>query len=188
LNFERNPRQVESSSGAQETGLKGRLLNITFTDEEDREITGVFVDELRLRVGGVESLTLDPRATESEISGILAKLDEGKFGVVIYSVAVRARSGKGSVALPPVGKRLSDELIKRKLPLVVISFGNPYMLLAMPDSPSYLLAYSPFPVSQRAAARAVLGEIEINGKLPVSLPGLYQRGHGLKVERKAGSK
>jgi beta-N-acetylhexosaminidase len=57
------------------------------------------------------------------------------------------------------------------------------LLLAMPESPSYLLAYSPFPVSQRAAAKAVLGEIEINGKLPVSLPGLYQRGYGLRVEK-----
>ena len=37
------------------------------------------------------------------------------------------------------------------------------------------------PVSQRAAARAVLGEIEINGHLPVSLPGLYPVGHGMRV-------
>ena len=57
------------------------------------------------------------------------------------------------------------------------------MLTAMPNAPSYLLAYNPFPVSQRAMARAVLGEIQIKGKLPVSLPGLYPRGHGLAVQR-----
>jgi beta-N-acetylhexosaminidase len=56
--------------------------------------------------------------------------------------------------------------------------------MAIPDSPSYLLAYSSFPVSQRAAAKAVLGEIEISGKLPVSLPGLYSRKHGIKIEKK----
>ncbi len=161
---------------------KNRLLNLTFTDEEDRAITKVFVDELRSRVAQVESLTVDHRATENDIARVLSKIDAGKFDAVIYSVAVRARSGKGSVALPAVGKRLTDELIKRKLPLVVISFGNPYLLAATPESPSYLLAYSPFPVSQRAAAKALLGEIEISGKLPVTLPGLYQRGHGLRVE------
>src|SRR5262245_17418775 len=159
---------------------KGRLLNITFTDEEDRAITKVFVEELRACVAQSESLLLDPRATESDISRLLARLDENKFDAVIFSVAVRARSGKGSVALPPIGKRLCGELIKRKLPLVVISFGNPYLLEAMPDAPSYLLAYSPFPVSQRAAAKAVFGDIEISGKLPVSLPGLYPRGHGMR--------
>ncbi|HKQ78552.1 MAG TPA: glycoside hydrolase family 3 N-terminal domain-containing protein [Blastocatellia bacterium] len=162
---------------------KGRLLNITFTDEEDRAIMNVFVDELRARAAQSESLLLDHRATESDIDSLLTRLGDGKFDTVIFSIAVRARSGKGSVALPPIGKRLSDELIKRKLPMVVISFGNPYLLLAMPESPSYLLAYSPFPVSQRAAAKALFGAIEINGKLPAPLPGFYSRGYGLRLEK-----
>jgi beta-N-acetylhexosaminidase len=162
---------------------KGRLLNITFTDEEDRAVVGVFVDELRARASQSESLLLDHLSTESDLARLLARLDESKFDTVIFSIAVRARSGKGSVALPPIGKRLSDELIKRKLPLIVISFGNPYLLAAMPQSPSFLLAYSPFPVSQRAAAKALFGAIEISGKLPASLPGLYARGHGLRLER-----
>jgi beta-N-acetylhexosaminidase len=163
---------------------KTRLLNLTFTDDEDRAIARPFVDEFRRRAAQIEAVTLDHRSTESEIAQTLARLDANRFDAVIFSIAVRARSGKGSVALPATGKRIADELIKRKLPLIVISFGNPYLLLAIPESPSYLLAYSPFPAPQRAAAKAVLGEIEINGKLPVSLPGLYPRGHGTKVERK----
>ncbi len=162
-----------------------KLFNLTFTDEDDRLITKPFVDELRKRNEAVESYTLDARASEAEIARVLAKLDSANPTAIIYSVAVRARSGKGSVALPAIGKRLADELVKRRTPLVVISFGNPYLPLAIPDSPSYLLAYSLFPVSQRAAAKAVFGEIEIAGKLPVSLPGLYPRGHGLKVEKQS---
>jgi beta-N-acetylhexosaminidase len=163
---------------------KGRLLNVTFTDEDDRAITKPFVDELQRRGAQVESFTLDPRSTESDVAKVFSRIGGQSYDAVIFSVAVRARSGKGSVALPAAGKQLAERLIYRKLPLVVVSFGNPYLLLAMPESPSYLLSYSPFPVSQRAAAKAVLGEIEINGKLPVSLPGLYPRGHGLRVEKK----
>jgi beta-N-acetylhexosaminidase len=166
------------------TSANGKLFNLTFTDEDDRAITRTFVEELRARGSDIESYTLDSRATEAEINRVLAKLDSIKADAVIYSVAVRARSGKGSIALPATGKRLAGELFKRRLPLIVISFGNPYLLAAIPDSPSYLLAYSPFPVSQRAAAKAVLGEIEISGKLPVSLPGLYPREHGIKIEKK----
>src|SRR5262245_7049731 len=166
---------------------KGRLLNITFTDEEDRADVKDFVDELRARAPQSESLLLDHLATGSDVARLLARLDEGKFDTVIFSVAVRARSGKGSVTLPPIGKRLSGELIKRKLPLIVISFGNPYLLMEMPEAPAYLLAYSPFPVSQRAAAKALFGAIEINGKLPVSLPGLYPLGHGIKSEKREKS-
>jgi beta-N-acetylhexosaminidase len=163
---------------------KARLLNVTFTDEEDRAITKVFVDELSSRAAQVESLLLDHHATESDVWHLLARLDERKYDAVIFSVAVRARSGKGSVALPPVGKRLSDELIKRKLPLIVVSFGNPYLLATMPNAPSYLLAYSPFEVSQRAVAKAVFGEIEAGGKLPAAIPRLYPRGHGLSIRRR----
>ncbi len=162
---------------------KGRLLNVTFTDEDDRAITKVFVDELRLRSAQAESLLLDHRATEWDISRLLSRLGEGGYDAVIFSVAVRVRSGKGSVALPPIGKRLARELIQRKLPLVVISFGNPYLLASMREAPCYLLAYSPFAVSQRAAAKAVFGEIEIGGKLPAAIPGLYPRGHGLSARR-----
>jgi len=162
-----------------------KLFNLTFTDEDDRLITKPFVDELRKRNETIENYTLDARATETEISRVLAKLDSVNPTAIIYSIAVRARSGKGSIALPPIGKRLADELIKRRVPLVVISFGNPYLPLAIPDSPSYLLAYGIYPVSQRAAAKALFAEIEISGKLPVSLPGLYPLGRGLKVEKQS---
>jgi beta-N-acetylhexosaminidase len=169
------------------------FFHLTFTDEEDPLITKPFVDELRARAATspVESYLLNRNATDAQIAAVLEKLDARSPTAVFFTIAVRARSGKGSVALPPIGKRIAEELIKRhlttRLPLLTISFGNPYLLNALPDSPSYLLAWSPFPVSQRAAARAVLGQIDINGKLPVTLPGLYERGSGMKVGRKQGT-
>jgi len=163
---------------------KTRLLNLTFTDEEDRAITRPFVDGLRARGAQIESHTLDQRSSEAEIERALSRFRAESFDAVIFSVAVRARSGKGSVALPKAGQHIAERLIYGQAPLIVISFGNPYLLMAIPESPSYLLAYSPFPMSQRAAAKALLDEIEINGQLPVSLPKLYLRGHGLRIERK----
>ena len=177
----RDERKVLPFSGR--NGDRPAIFHLTFTDEEDRALTRTFVEEIRQRGVEVESYILDPRAGDREVAAVLDRLDKSSASLAIYSVAVRARSGKGSVALPAVGKRVADELIKRQRPLLVISFGNPYMLLAMPDVPAYLTTYSPFPVSQRAAARAVLGEIEIAGKLPISLPGLYPRGHGIQTPR-----
>ena len=82
-----------------------------------------------------------------------------------------------------MGARLAAEIGKVKAPVIVISFGNPYLLGAMPAVPAYIAAYSPYPVSQRAAAHALLGDTDIAGKLPVTLPDLYPRGHGLEVKR-----
>ncbi len=161
-------------------GQAAHLMHITFTEENDPAgAVTTFVANLRSRGAQVESVTLDSRSTEAEIQRALSRLEAGKFDAVIYSLSVRARSGKGSLALPPTGRRVAEELTRRDLPLIVISFGNPYLLSAIPQVPTYIAAYSPFPVSQRAAARALSGEIEISGKLPITLPGLYQRGHGL---------
>ena len=158
------------------------LLNITFADDDGVFNSQTFVTELRNRKVNVESVTLDYRATETDLQKLFTRLEQNKFDAVIFASLMRARSGKGTVSLPPIGLRLAEELTKRDLPLLVVSFGNPYLLTAMPHAKAYVAAYSPYPFSQRATARALLGEIEIIGKLPVSLPGLYPRGHGLQIK------
>jgi len=50
------------------------------------------------------------------------------------------------------------------------SFGNPYVLHEMPHLPHLLATYGDSDVSQRAAARVWLGEIEAQGDCPVNLP------------------
>lgn len=160
-----------------------RILNITFADDDGVFNSQAFVTELRNHKVSVENVTLDYRATDADLQKLFTHLEQNKFEAVIFSSLVRARSGKGTVSLPPIGMRLAEELNKRELPLLVISFGNPYLLTAMPTAKAYIAAYSPYLFSQRAVARALLGEIEIMGKLPVSLPGLYPRGYGLEIKR-----
>ena len=172
---------VRNDQKAIPLNLQARILSVTFTDEEDRAITQPFVSELRRRIPTLESVVLDLRSKDDEIKRVLERVDAKNFDTVIFASTVRAKSGKGSVALPPLGLRLAEELIKRNA--LVISFGNPYLLQAMPNAQTYIAAYSPFPFSQRAAAKALLGAIDIAGKLPVSLPGLYPRGHGIELKR-----
>ncbi len=172
---------VRNEQKALPLNRQGRTLVVTFTDEEDRAVTQPFVNELRRRIPTIESVVMDLRTQDDEIKRVLERIDAKNFDTVIFASTVRARSGKGSVALSPLGLRLAEELAKRNA--LVISFGNPYLLQAMPNAPTYIAAYSPFPFSQRAAAKALLGEIEFTGKLPVSVPGLYARGHGLKAAK-----
>jgi beta-N-acetylhexosaminidase len=54
--------------------------------------------------------------------------------------------------------------------VLVTSFGNPYVLHEMPHLPNLLLAYGDSDVSQRAAVKVWLGEIEAQGDCPVRLP------------------
>ncbi|MCX6550076.1 MAG: hypothetical protein NTY02_03535 [Acidobacteria bacterium] len=165
-----------------------RVLHLSLVDDDGAFTAMARVNELRSRKVPVEHIAFDSRATDAEHTRLTRRLDAEKFDAVIFSSLVRARSGKGSVGLPPAGQRIADELTKRDLPLIVVSFGNPYLLSAMPTANAYIAAYCPYPVTQRAVARALTGEIPVSGTLPVSLPGLYPRGRGLNIPKAAGPK
>ena len=171
--------QSQSLSNFRAKSGQRTILNLTLIDDVDRAVTQPFVDELQQQGLEVENILVDSKAGEAELAALFERIDRSTADLITYSIPVRARSGKGSVALPPVGKRVADELARGPRPQIVISFGNPYLLLATPQTPAYLIAWSPFQVSLRAAARAVSGAIPIGGRLPISLPGLYARGQGI---------
>jgi beta-N-acetylhexosaminidase len=64
-------------------------------------------------------------------------------------------------------------------PVVVVSFASPYMLTDFPEVDAYLCAYTWQAMAQSAAGLALLGDNPPQGKLPVSIPGLFSYGHGL---------
>jgi beta-N-acetylhexosaminidase len=95
----------------------------------------------------------------------------------------RVRSGAAnSVGLPEQGARVLASLLEKRVPVVGISFGNPYLLQGFPTLQTYLVAYGDMPSLQRAAARALAGRSDVTGRLPISLPGLYPRGTGIQLK------
>jgi beta-N-acetylhexosaminidase len=124
---------------------------------------------------------LDSRSTDDEVKAALERAS--KADVVITSMYGRVRSGAAnSVGIPDQGARVLKALLDAKKPVVGISFGNPYLLENFPALQTYLVAYGDQPSLQRAAALAVLGQLNVTGRLPISLPGLYPRGTGIQVK------
>jgi beta-N-acetylhexosaminidase len=62
---------------------------------------------------------------------------------------------------------------------VVAAFGNPYIGTHIPGLGTYVCTFSDTPTSAVSLVRALFGELPIHGRLPVTLPGLAQRGSGL---------
>jgi len=63
---------------------------------------------------------------------------------------------------------------------VLVAMGNPYIGMDYPMMQTYMCTFSNTPTSENAAARALFGEMEIRGHLPVSLPGMAERGAGIQ--------
>jgi beta-N-acetylhexosaminidase len=84
----------------------------------------------------------------------------------------------------PAHARLLESLAALDKPVVTVLFGNPYAAGSFSRAPALLLAYETCDASELAAARALLGEAPIGGRLPITLPGLFEFGHGLKRDRR----
>jgi beta-glucosidase-like glycosyl hydrolase len=164
-----------------------RVVNIAITNGDDRAVVAnAFV--ARMSRGGrkLETIVLDDRSSDQETQKALEMAKSADL--VIASMYGRVRSGQvRSVGLPDAGARVLTTLIEQKVKLLGISFGNPYLLQSFPGLKTYVVAYGDMPSLQQATARALLGEIDVVGKLPISLPGLYPRGTGVQVKAKPGS-
>ncbi|HET6891973.1 MAG TPA: glycoside hydrolase family 3 N-terminal domain-containing protein [Pyrinomonadaceae bacterium] len=160
-----------------------RIFNLAITNGDDRLwIANPFSGAMARGGRKIETIVLDERSSESEVQKALEKAK--KADVVIASLYGRVRSGQvRSVGLPEPGAKALSTLAANRAPIIGISFGNPYLLQNFPELRTYLVAYGDMPSLQQAAARAVLGEIDIAGRLPISLPGLHPRGTGIQLPR-----
>jgi beta-N-acetylhexosaminidase len=105
--------------------------------------------------------------------------------VIIVNGFIRVASYKGSIDLTYGEIDLLKHLSAVDKPFAFVLYGSPYMISFVPELPTYVLGYEYYPAVEEAALKAVLGEIEFKGKLPVELPGFYPIGHSITKTRAA---
>jgi beta-glucosidase-like glycosyl hydrolase len=170
---------VREENGALPLAKDARVVVVSISDFPETTNPLAELDrELNKRVEKpVRVFTLDARSTDAEVAPIV---DAAKNAdVILFGLAIRTRSGAGQIAVPAVAQRAIDALASAPAKRIGISFGSPYLLREVPSLPTYICAYGPQPVLQIAAARALFGETKMTGKLPVTIPGFYDRGHGI---------
>jgi beta-N-acetylhexosaminidase len=106
--------------------------------------------------------------------------------VVIVNAFIRVSSSKGSIDMSDAEINLLKHLSAIEKPFAFVLYGSPYLLSFVPELPTLVLAYEYYPGVEEAALKAVLGEIEFKGKLPIELPGFYPI--GFSVERSSTTK
>jgi beta-N-acetylhexosaminidase len=89
-----------------------------------------------------------------------------------------------SVSLEGGLNSFMNNIMHSSVPVALISLGNPYLLRDFPDVSAYVATFSTAITSEAAAAKAMLGEISITGRMPVSIPGFAKIGDGMDVPAK----
>jgi beta-N-acetylhexosaminidase len=153
-----------------------RVLSITLARRTDLSAGNAFNAELR---SGLPNLRTEFVATEDAALNyprLIAAADS--TDVTIVSSYMGAGSDVTTLNAPQPFTDFVQSLSQRGRKPIVVSFGNPYLLQQLPWVGTYLVAWGGFPVSQTAAARALLGTSAISGHLPISIPPYASRGAG----------
>jgi beta-N-acetylhexosaminidase len=141
------------------------------------------VNELHRRAPGLATYVVNASVPDNVLSFIAIEASHCRQ---IYAAAfVTVAANRGSVALEGGLNSFMNTLVHGAAPVALISLGNPYLLRDFPDAAAYMATFSTASTSEAAAARAMVGEIAISGKMPVSIPGLAKIGDGMSVPAKA---
>ncbi|HEX3533821.1 MAG TPA: glycoside hydrolase family 3 N-terminal domain-containing protein [Gemmatimonadaceae bacterium] len=168
-------RQVPIATGS------GKVLSITLARRADLGAGNAFNAELRT---GLPNLRTEFMATEDaplNFPRLIAAADSAD--VTIVGSYVGQNWDAVSASAPEAFANFVQTLVQRGRKPIVVAFGNPYLLQQLPSVGTYLVAWGGFPVSQTAAARALLGSSAISGHLPITIPPYAGRGTG--IERSA---
>jgi len=110
------------------------------------------------------------------VNSVGSEVNDELFIIPVFSKVLYKT---GTVGIPQENVDMLDSLLLRNKKVVVISFGNPYLLKGFPDVDGYLCTYGDSNFSIDAALKALNGEIPFKGKLPITISAQYKFGFGI---------
>ena len=153
-----------------------RVFLLAVSADPDTNPAEPFERELRAQLDSVDSLHVDTRYFRVEETHLPPP---ESYDLAICALTVRVADRKATVGLPPNEAELVHALLHAGKPVIMVGLGSPYLIEGFPEASTWLASFSVQDVAERSAARALLGDIGVSGKLPVSLPGAAP--HALRV-------
>jgi beta-N-acetylhexosaminidase len=179
--------------------VSNRLVAVIFSDDLRTDSGRMLERQILARVPDARVIYVDARSAAGMAPAVLDAVGQaGQVIAAIYVVPVAGKAMRGAaggltntVAMDPATGALLNSILERAAErTVVLAMGNPYTVQDSPAIQNYVCAFSNVSVSETAAVRAIFGEITIDGHLPVTIPGVANRGEGLErpaVARPGGS-
>lgn len=139
---------------------------------EDRpHPASTLADEVRLHHGQVTQLHMGLRPTAQERAKLCTAAQDADLIIVATMNA----------CIYQQQAELVQQLIQTGRRVIGVALRDPYDLMTFPQLGTYLTIYEYTQPALEAVVRVLFGEAASLGRLPVSLPGLYERGYGLAL-------
>ncbi len=155
-----------------------RVLLVSLSADPDPYPGQTIEPEIRWRVDSLKALRADTQFVNVSTLTLPAA---NSYDVAIAALFVRVADRKGNVGLPDDQRAFVDRMLASAKPTVVMAFGSPYLIERFPPAKTWVAEFSTNDVSQRAAVRALFGQVAMQGHIPVTVPSRTKRGDGLSV-------
>jgi beta-N-acetylhexosaminidase len=175
--------------------LHNRLVVVILSEDVRTDAGRGLEREIHQRVPDANVIYVDAKIAEGMSARILKATAEAQAVIAAtYVVPTAGRAILGpngavtnSVSLDDANAVLLKQILEGgKDKTVVLAMGNPYLAESFPEIQNYLCAFSNVAVSEAAVVKALFGEIAIRGHLPVTIPGIADRGAGIERPARVG--
>ncbi len=155
-----------------------RIQVITLADDRSGSTGNSFARAVRSYHPDVGFRIFDRRTHPDDVEAMIR--DAQRADLVILGSYIRVRTSQ-SIQLSREQRQFLSRLQNVNTPTALVSFGNPYVFEDFPDADIHLSAWSTASSQVQAATDALFGASEIGGKLPIGIPGLYDKGDGIEI-------
>lgn len=189
------PPPSEESYGSVPVSPTAQVVTIIMSDNARADWGRELENALRVRRADATVFHVDSSLAIPLAAPILqAVRDAGKVVVAVYLSPMSGKQvmvdGKlqNTVGLEPVTGGLFRRILELAAPkTVVLAMGNPYVAQSFPLIQNYICTFSGAPSSELSVVKVLFGELQPQGRLPVTLPGIAKRGTGLTQLKNAGA-
>ncbi|MBA2689066.1 MAG: glycoside hydrolase family 3 C-terminal domain-containing protein [Gemmatimonadaceae bacterium] len=146
-----------------------KILLVGYAGRTDLGATVTFNSVIASRFATVRSELVNAGDPSPNYARIEAAADSADI-IIVSSYSTQSIDQAMNVSAPASFAGFINRLVGKGRKPIVIAFGNPYFLQQVQGVPAYVVAWGGFAPSQSAAARALLGDAPITGKLPITIP------------------
>jgi len=165
------------------------IVAVIFTDDAQSSEGGrMFARQLRQRAPDATVLYVDQANSGFVAPDVLAAVSGAATVIAVAEAVPSARrttigqngQATGSAGLDQSAAHLLASILETSASkTIVAAFGNPYIGAQVPGAETYICTFSNTSVSAVSLVKALFGKIPIHGRLPVTIPGIAQRGAGI---------
>lgn len=156
------------------------LMVVNVSDSDIGSPERSFIQEIKKYHPDVNYFEHDLRTTSNDELRILRQAR--RTDLIVLGAFTRFRVGQ-NLQLNATQTNFVRKLLATRTPVVTVIFGNPYLIQSISSSEVQLMGWANTSLQSEAAASALFGARNINGRLSIDIPGKYAFGDGLQLPK-----